>query len=282
MEKRLGLLTLALALAVATLRGQVDPSLTELAEGSYLLERDVSYLPPGEPDAYRRERARLDVYYPAGADTAARPVVVWFHGGGLTGGQRHLPDGLRRAGFVVVVAEYRLAPRARVTDIVDDAAAAVAWVLDHAERYGGNPDAVFVTGHSAGGYLASMIALDTARLGASGHHPRELAGVAPLSGHAVTHFTERAARALPGERIVADSLAPIFFVRGDDLPPLLLITGDRELELLGRYEENAFFWRMLRVAGAERVRLHELEGYGHDVVAPALPLVRAFVDAYPE
>jgi hypothetical protein len=58
-----------------------------------------------------------------------------------------------------------------------------------------------------------------------------------------------------------------------DAPPLLLITGDRELELLGRYEENAYMMRMMKVAGHQKTRLIELGGYGHDTVAPAMPLL---------
>jgi len=58
-----------------------------------------------------------------------------------------------------------------------------------------------------------------------------------------------------------------------DAPPLLLITGDRELELLGRYEENAYLMRMMRVAGHPDTRIMELDGYGHDMVEPAIPLL---------
>jgi len=58
-----------------------------------------------------------------------------------------------------------------------------------------------------------------------------------------------------------------------DAPPLLLITGDREMELLGRYEENAYMMRMMKIAGHQDTRLMELDGYGHNMVAPALPLL---------
>lgn len=270
------LLTAAAVVAAIVLYGQALDALPEVLEGAYRVRRDVPYV-EGPSDAYRRERAVLDLYWPAARRAGGQPLVVWFHGGGLTGGAKHLPEGLRRRGFAVASVEYRLAPRAAVTEIIDDAAAAVAWALDSAAAFGTPPGGVFVTGHSAGGYLASMIAMDTLRLTRHGHHPSELGGVAPLSGHAVTHFTERAARGVPGERIVADSLAPIFHVRAGRTPPLLLITGDRELELLGRYEENAFFRRMVQVAGNDGVELHELGGYGHAVVEPALPIVAEWI-----
>ncbi|MPN52593.1 hypothetical protein SDC9_200255 [bioreactor metagenome] len=54
---------------------------------------------------------------------------------------------------------------------------------------------------------------------------------------------------------------------------MLLITGDREHELLGRYEENAYLYRMMKVAGHYHTRLLELQGYGHDMAYPAFPLL---------
>ncbi|MCX7611333.1 MAG: alpha/beta hydrolase, partial [Ignavibacterium sp.] len=56
-------------------------------------------------------------------------------------------------------------------------------------------------------------------------------------------------------------------------PPLILITGDRELELLGRYEENAYLMRMMKLTGHQKTKLYELEGYSHDITYPAFPLL---------
>ena len=67
-------------------------------------------------------------------------------------------------------------------------------------------------------------------------------------------------------------MAPLFHVR-KDAPPLLLITGDRELEMLGRFEENVYMMRMMKVAGHKDTRLIELQGYGHNIVTPAMPLL---------
>lgn len=49
----------------------------------------------------------------------------------------------------------------------------------------------------------------------------------------------------------------------EKMPPLILITGDRELELLGRYEENAYMWRMMKLVGHEDTYLYEIGGHGH-------------------
>ena len=64
----------------------------------------------------------------------------------------------------------------------------------------------------------------------------------------------------------------MYHVRAD-APPLLLITGDREMEMLGRYEENAYLMRMMKVAGHKDTRLYELDGYGHGMSEPAFPLL---------
>ena len=58
-----------------------------------------------------------------------------------------------------------------------------------------------------------------------------------------------------------------------DAPPLLLITGDREKELLGRYEENAYMMRMMKVIGHKNTRIMEMNGYGHGMTYPAFPLL---------
>ena len=67
-------------------------------------------------------------------------------------------------------------------------------------------------------------------------------------------------------------LAPLYHVR-KDAPPLLLITGDREMEMLGRYEENAYLMRMMKVVGHPDTRLYEMDGYGHSMTEPAFPLL---------
>jgi hypothetical protein len=68
----------------------------------------------------------------------------------------------------------------------------------------------------------------------------------------------------------------LFHVR-KNAPPTLLITGDREKEMLGRYEENAYFYRMMKVAGHPDISLYEMDGYGHIMTEPAFPLLVDFV-----
>ena len=221
-------------------------------------------------DEYINERCVLDIYYPK--NTKDFPTIVWFHGGGLTGGEKEIPEQLMGKGVCIVAVNYRLSPKVKAPIYIDDAAAAVSWVFKNVADLGGDPSLIFVSGHSAGGYLASMIGLDKSWLNKYDIDADKIAGLIPFSGHTITHFTIREERGIPGTQPIVDSLAPLYHVR-PDAPPLLLITGDRELELLGRYEENAYLMRMMKIAGHKETTLYELDGYGHSMTEPAFPLL---------
>lgn len=238
----------------------------------YVIEKDIPYRPdsPISDDQYVQERCTLDIYYPKDVDSF--PTVIWFHGGGLTNGNKYLPGELRNQEIAIVAPNYRLTPKVKGQTCIDDAAAAVAWVFNHIEEYGGDPNKIFISGHSAGGYLASMVGLDKRLLQRYGIDANQIAGLIPFSGHTITHFTIRGEMGLPGHTPIIDQYAPLYHVRAD-APPMLLITGDRELELLGRYEENAYMMRMMKVAGHNDVRIMELDGYNHGMERPAYPLL---------
>ena len=122
-----------------------------------------------------------------------------------------------------------------------------------------------------------MIGLDKRWLAKHDVDADDLAGLIPYSGHTITHFTVRKERGIDGKQPIIDDMAPLFHVR-NDCPPLLLITGDRELEMLGRYEENAYLWRMMNVVGHPKTELFELDGYNHGQMAgPAHPLLLRFI-----
>ncbi|MCW5552553.1 MAG: alpha/beta hydrolase fold domain-containing protein [Verrucomicrobiae bacterium] len=264
------LLHLLAALAV------VETAVTqERPNPEFRLVEDIPYRAGDTLTDDMKERCRLDLYHPLGVTNFS--TVVWFHGGGLTDGNRAVPKGLQEKGLAVVAAGYRLSPQVKAPAYIEDAAAAVAWTFRHIADYGGATNRIFVSGHSAGGYLTSMIGLDKRWLAAHDIDANAIAGLVPYSGQCVTHFTIRAERDIPGTRPIVDDMAPLFHVR-KDAPPLLLITGDREMELLGRYEENAYLWRMLKVAGHPTVTLNELDGFDHGQMAePAHALLVRFV-----
>ena len=256
-------------------QGAAQGAASSPAQLIYQTESGLAYRPDSEPDVYARERCKLDVYHPVAGPSV--PTVVWFHGGGLTGGNRSIPSALKGQGIAVVAVDYRLSPKAKAPAYIEDAAAAVAWTFKNIARYGGDTNRIFLSGHSAGGYLASLVTLDRRWLAVHGVDPDRLAGLVPFSGQSITHFAIREERGLARTRPLIDDLAPVYHVR-KDAPPILLISGDRNRELLGRYEESAYFWRMLKEVGHPSVELLELQGYDHGQMAdPAFPLLLRFI-----
>ena len=118
------ILALALLLFAGATKGQ-----------QYQQVNDIAYTESTDP--YAQERCKLDVYYPTNRKDA--PVVVWFHGGGIEGGSKHIDQELKNSGLVVVAPNYRLLPKANVREIIDDAAAAVAWAFREVAARGGDP-----------------------------------------------------------------------------------------------------------------------------------------------
>lgn len=186
---------------------------------------------------------------------------------------------MKNKGYAVIGVGYRLSPKAKAPAYIEDAAAAVAWVFQHIKEYGGNDKLIFVSGHSAGGYLGMMITLDKKYLLHYGIDANNIAGLIPFSGQAITHFTIRQERGIAATQAIIDEYAPLYHVR-KDAPPMLLITGDRELELYGRYEENAYLARMMKLVGNTTTTLYEMDGYDHGgMPIPAYPLLLKTVAA---
>lgn len=237
---------------------------------TYLEQKDILYR-SGELTDYMKERCRLDIYYPA--KHANVPVIVWFHGGGLTGGSKSIPEELKRRKMIIIAANYRLNPKVSCPAYIEDAAAAVAWVFSHAAAYGGDTAKIIVSGHSAGGYLSELIGLDKEWLAKYNIDANRIAALFPFSGQAITHFTVRKEKGIADTQPIIDKYAPLYHVRAD-APPLYLYTGNREMELLGRYEENAYLARMMKLAGHKRTYLYEFDGFGHgDMPGPGFLLM---------
>lgn len=215
-------------------------------------------------DTYIKERCKLDICYDKSKKNS--PVVVWYHGGGLTSGQKEIPGLLKKQGFVVVGVNYRLLPKVKIDECLDDCAAALAWVFQNISQYGGDAKKIFVSGHSAGGYITTMLGLDKTWLSRYGVDANNIAGLIPFSGQMISHFAYRKMNGIDNLQPTIDKYAPLYHVR-KDAAPLVLITGDRNIELFGRYEENAYMWRMMNLIGHPDTQLYELGGYGHGAMA---------------
>ena len=245
------------------------------AQEMYKTDTDLSYVSASEKDAYRKERCKLDVYYPEGKKDF--PTIVWFHGGGLEVGGKHIPHELMNKGFAVVAVNYRLSPKAKNPAYIEDAAAAVAWTFENIEKYGGSKERIFVSGHSAGGYLTLILAMDKKYMEAYGADADKVAAYLPISGQTVTHFTIRKERGLPNGIPIIDEYAPVNKVR-KDTPPVILITGGRDLEMADRWEENALLASVAKNIGNKNVCLYELQGFDHgEVSGPGCYLIVNYI-----
>lgn len=146
-------------------------------EGSSRLAEGVAY------GAHPRQK--LDVYAPDGARKGL-PVVLFIYGGSWNSGDRgdyaFVGRALASQGFVTMVMDYRLVPETVFPGFVEDAASATAWIKLHAGDYGGDPDRLFVMGHSAGAYIAAMVAVTPTYLREAGLSGRVFRGFVGLAG----------------------------------------------------------------------------------------------------
>lgn len=142
------------------------------------VRRDIFYAAPAH------ERQVLDVYSSPGAK--GLPVVLWIHGGGWQTGDKSdvqlKPRAFVNRGFVFVSTNYRLLPQVEMETIVRDVARSMRWVHDHIAEYGGDPDRLFVMGHSAGAQLAALVCIDDRYAKAEGLSPAILKGCVPVDG----------------------------------------------------------------------------------------------------
>lgn len=224
-------------------------ALGEVPAGSSITKLpNLAYKSGDALSTYEKERCKLDVYLPAkGKDFA---TLVWFHGGGLTGGSKDGVDKMARslagAGLAVVAPNYRLSPKAKYPAYIEDAAAAVAWTKAHIAEHGGDVKRLFVSGHSAGGYLTLMLGMDGHYLHDAGIELGDIAGFIPVSGQTMTHYTVRDERGGGKYEVTADEAAPVHFAR-KDTQPFLVLYADHDMA--ARAEENAYFVALMKGAG---------------------------------
>ena len=219
-------------------------------------------------------RRTLDVYVP-GAGGRGRPVLVFFYGGswasGAKGDYAFAGRSLAADGFVTVVPDYRLVPQVRFPGFVEDGAAAIAYARAHAAEWGGDPDRLVIAGHSAGAYIAAMLALDPRFLARAGAPAGTVKAWAGLSGpYDFYPFDVKASQDAFGQASDPAATQPITFAGPGD-PPTFLAHGSRDTTVKPRNTERLA--ARLRAAGVP-VETHLYEGLDHkDVV---LALTRTF------
>lgn len=212
-------------------------------------------------DAPQRE---LDIYLPENPDSA--PVLVWFHGGGMEINDKSIwevtqfGETFSQKGFIVIAPDYRKVPEVKYPVYVEDAATALAWIFNNILEYGGDPGKIFVGGHSAGAYLASMITMAPQFLAAHGIDHLKIKGLIPVSGQMETHTRVREERNIPEEEVSIDDAAPHFYI-SYKLCPMLLMVADNDLPR--RSEQNQNFIQAMKEAGHQDCEYIEIPNREH-------------------
>jgi acetyl esterase/lipase len=209
-SKKMAVLVATALMVLATLSAQAQSEPLHDVK----MAPDEPYLDDGDP------RHRLDFYAPSDIEEPF-PVILFVSGGGWSQGSKlwiaNLGGIFAGEGIGFVAIDHRLVPDVTPAEQVEDLAAAFAWLADRWEQIGADPSRVFVGGHSAGGHLMSLLAMDEHYLEAVGHSPDEIAGVILVSG------------ALDVENQFGAELAPLNYVH-EELPDFLIFyaAGDSD------------------------------------------------------
>jgi acetyl esterase/lipase len=196
------------------------------------VHKDIAYVEGKDAD----ERQKLDLYLPKGAKDY--PTLFFIHGGGWTQGSRSGFDKIGRTyaknGVAFVSTGYRLSPKVQHPAHIQDVAKGFAWTVANIAKYGGNPEQIFVSGHSAGGHLCALLATDEDYLKAEKLSLKNIKGVIPVSG--VFVVSTRQKNVFGEDAEVAKKASPQNHVR-EGLPPFLILYADSELGNLGKQAE---------------------------------------------
>ena len=242
---------------------RMAPGAVELAE------------PPITGIAYGSDaRQQLDIYAPLGRTETAHPVLIFFHGGSWRDGEREGYGFVGRAfasrGFVTVIADYRKAPKVRFPAFVQDTAATIAWVHTNIAKHDGDPECIFLMGHSAGAHIAMMAALDPQWLAAKELKPDVIKGVIGLAGpYDFLPLTSESSKIALGQWPDLTETQPITYVRAD-APPLLLLTGDKDTVVKPR-NSQALADKIAALGGQPRLKIYSGVDHADIIMAVARP-----------
>lgn len=207
----------------------------------------------------------------------ALPIVVFIHGGGWVSG--HAPDyrfiarTLAPTGYAVVLAGYRLQSDGRYPAMLQDGAAAVRWLSEHAAELGGDPGRIVLMGHSAGAYNAVMLGLDRRWQDLAGVPAGAVCGVIGLAGpYDFLPLDDASTIGAFGHVEHLPETQPIHHVRGD-APPMLLLHGNADQRV--RVRHSLALARAMAGCGA-RIETHVIDGITHEglIMRFARPFMR--------
>jgi arylformamidase len=247
------------------------------------VHRDLAYTEP------KNDHETLDLYAPPNGKD--HPIVVWIHGGGwMQGDKRDVqkkPQAFVDKGFVFLSTNYRLFPKVTIKVMTGDVAKEIRWTHDHAPEYGGDPNTIFVMGHSAGAQLAALICTDDSLLKAEGVSLTIIKGCVPVDGDTYDVPMQIAIVGQKrgdrykwkfGDEQSQKDLSPVTHVaKGKNIPPFLLLhvadhpeTGPQAKRLVKVLQEAGVSAKTFPAQGSEHDKLNNGLGLPNDQPTQAL------------
>jgi acetyl esterase/lipase len=214
-------------------------------------------------------RQQLDIYIPKHPSSVPMPVVVFFYGGSWDSGNKEdylfAAEAFSSRGYLTVVPNYRVYPQVKFPELMHDPASAAKWVKTHIAGYGGDPNNIFLVGHSAGAHLLTMLALNSSYLNEVALKPSDFHGYIGLAGpYDFLPLKSARLKEIFGPENDQWKSQPIRYVDGSN-PPLLLLVGLKDDIVWPRNTFNLA--KEIRQQGGA-VHTIEFPDYGHiDMVA---------------
>jgi acetyl esterase/lipase len=271
-KKLLSSAAIGLATAVTVACSPVKTLNALVPSNGYQLHTDLAY---GE-----LPRQKLDVYQPkqvlaenlAVAENQEKPpVILFYYGGGWDSGDKvdykFVAEAFTSNGFVVVIPDYRIYPEVVFPGFMADPAKAAKWVKAHIHEFGGDPNRVFLTGHSAGAHIAVMLSLNEEYLGKEQLKPSDFRGTIGLAGpYDFLPLKSARLKEIFGPEEQRWKSQPIEFVTGNN-PPMLLLVGLKDGTV---WTHNTFNLAAKIKSKAGSVQVVEFPSYGHVDMAAKL------------
>ena len=187
-------------------------------------DMDISYGP--------HEGQALDVFQPDAPEERRLPVLVFIHGGSWSHGYKEwmgfMAPAITCLPAIYISIGYRLAPETRFPGPVEDCRNAIRWVFENISPRGGDPDRIFVGGHSAGGHLAALITLEREAWGDYGLPETVIKGCFPVSGSYDFRLRDREFRLLNSSNEI-EAASPVTYIPGNAVP-FYVAYGENDFE----------------------------------------------------
>ena len=216
----------------------------------YSVRRDLAY----GPDASHK----LDLYIPDGL-TAPAPMLLFWYGGSWQSGTKNIYRAFGQAfashGIVTAVADYRLYPHVKYPGFIEDGALVARFLIDRAAEFGGDARRLFLSGHSAGAYIAAMLGVNGVYLKAAGLEPSAIRGIIGIAGpyDFLPLYDPALIDMFGGAREMATQ--PIKYA-GNTAPPMLLAHGSADTTV-GAGNSKRMAQRLLTAGNVVQVKLYE-------------------------